>query len=93
MASLLSFCNAVDKLGDVAAELAVQGIERHIAIFDGIVKQRRDDAFLVEPHVGEDVGHRDRMCKIGFAGGPRLAVMRSRPKSKARARRSASTDV
>ena len=79
MASLLSFRNAVDKLGDIAAELAVQRIERHIAVFDGIVKQRRDDAFLVEPHVGEDVGHRDRMCEIGFAGGPCLAIMRLAP--------------
>ena len=74
--------HAVDKLGDVAAELAVKRIERHIAVFDGIVKKRRDDAFLVEPHVGEDVGHRDRMCEIGFAGRAGLAVMRLAPEIK-----------
>ena len=72
-------CNAVDKLRDVTAELAVESVEGHIAIFDGIMKKRRDDAFLVKPHVGEDVGHRNRMCEIGFAGGTRLAVMRYAP--------------
>ena len=85
------FCHTVDKLGDIAAKLIIKRIKGHIAIFDSVVKKRGDDALLVEPHIGEDIGHRDRMCEIGFSRRPCLAIMRLTPEIKARARRSAST--
>ena len=68
--------HAIDKAGDLLAEVLPDIFERDERIFDRVVQQRGDDRRRVELQVGEDGGDFERMCEIGIAGRAELLSVR-----------------
>ena len=59
--------HAFDDVRDVFAELLADLLRRREGVFDHVVQQAGGDADRVELHVGEDVGHLERMDEVGLA--------------------------
>ena len=59
--------DSVNQLRDILAEELVELFLGGQRVFENVMKQPDGDGCLVEPHVGQDVGHVERMDEIGFA--------------------------
>ena len=68
--------DAVDQPRDIAAEQPGDLLRGRHGILDRVVEDRGGDRLVVEPQVGEDTRHLDRMAEIGVAARPLLAAMR-----------------
>ena len=68
--------DAIDQSRDVAAEQARDLFGRGDRILDRVVEDRGGDRLVVEPQVGEDARHLDRVAEIGVAAGALLGAMR-----------------
>jgi hypothetical protein len=69
------FGDAVDELGDLGTELAVDLVESGNGVLDGVVQQGRRDGGGIEPHVGDDAGDLKRMGEIRRAAGALLGTV------------------
>src|SRR3954454_767050 len=58
---LVELREAVDDLRHVVAELVADRVERHRRVFDRVVEQSRLERRRVEPKIGEDLSHRERV--------------------------------
>ena len=76
---LVQLGDAIDQLGDRFAEFGGDLGLGQRRVLDGVVQDRRDQGFHVQPQLGQDLGHRDRMGDVGLAGLAGLAVMRGSP--------------
>jgi hypothetical protein len=61
------FRGAFDEARDLWAEHLRNTVERNFRILDDIMKERGGERGCVELHVGENMGHFERMREIGFA--------------------------
>ena len=66
----------VDDPRDLGPEVLVDHVDGHVGVLDGVVQQRGLQRRGVEPQVGKDVGHRDRMRDEVLAGLPLLPLVR-----------------
>ena len=67
--------DAIHQFGNRGSELLGQGLLVDTGILDHIMQHGRHQALMVHMHVGEDVGDRQGMGNVGFAGAPTLAVV------------------
>ncbi len=65
----------VHQLGDVGAELLAQLLTGDVRILDCVVEQGGDEGVGVEPEVGENPGHGDRVGDVRLTAQPRLALV------------------
>ena len=59
--------DAFDDVGDVGAEQLADPLDRRLGVLDDVVQQPGGDGDDVELHVGEQVGHLERMDQVGLA--------------------------
>ena len=64
--------HALDQLADFGTEQTVDIGAGNLRVLDHVVQQRGDYGRGIQPIVGEDAGHLDRVGEIGIAGGPGL---------------------
>ena len=64
-------------MSDITAELRIECVESDFAILDGVMKQGGDDRIFIQAHVGQNIGHGNRVGEIGLAGRTVLAVVRA----------------
>jgi hypothetical protein len=72
---LIELADPVDEFGHHLAEEGGDLRLRGGRVLDDVVQDRRHQGVGIKPQVGENVGHRDRMGDIGFAGNPLLSLM------------------
>ena len=60
--------HALDQGGDLLAEILADVRGCRVRVLEDVVEEGGDERRLVEPHVGEVVGHFERMAEIGFPG-------------------------
>ena len=72
--------DAVDDGGDVAAEVRLEVVEGDAGVLHGVVEERGGHGDVVEPEVGHDPGHRERVLDVGLARPPVLAAVGLRPR-------------
>ena len=70
---LAQFGDAVDATGDFIAELFAEFVERNWRVLDDIVEQASDEARHIHLLIDEQIGNRERMHEIRFAGFAGLA--------------------
>ena len=70
--------HAIDEKGDLFTEHRLDVGDARFAIFDDVVKQRRAHARRIEPHVGDDVRHRNRMDEVRITRLAALPVVHAR---------------
>ena len=58
----------LDDVGDLGAEQLLDALDRGQRVLDDVVQQAGGDGHRVQLHVGQEVGHRQRMDQIGLAG-------------------------
>ena len=73
---LVELRDAVDQLGDGAAEALGQLVLRDAGILQHVVQQRCLDRGTIEVPVGQDLGDRQRVRDVRRAAAPELAEMR-----------------
>ena len=67
----------VDQRADLGPEGPVDLLQRRGRVLDGVVQHGSHDGRRVEPEVGQDPGHLERMRDVGVArGGPLLVAVR-----------------
>ena len=71
--------DAVDQARDVLAKQASDFVARRVGILEGVVQQAGDDRGRIEPHLGQNAGHLDRVRKVGVPGGPQLVAVPLQP--------------
>ena len=71
----LQLGGAVDELGDIDAEAALEFLVRDAAVFLDIVQERRRDGDGIELKVGDGEGSIERMDDVGVAGFAELVTM------------------
>ena len=54
-------------MGDVGAEQLLDPLDRGLGVLDDVVEQPGGDGDDVELHVGEQVGHLERVDEVGLA--------------------------
>ena len=64
----LELGDAVDDRGDLGAELALDVGEGDLGVLHRVVEQGGGDRDLVEPELGDDPGHRERVVDVALAG-------------------------
>ena len=64
-----------DDVGDVGAEQLLDAADRGLRVLDDVVQEPGRNRHDVELHVGELVGHFQRMDQIGLPGVPDLALV------------------
>jgi hypothetical protein len=67
--------DAVDDVCDLAAELLGHVVDGELGVLDDVVQERRDDAAVVEPELGEDASDAGRVHEVRLAALARLAVV------------------
>ena len=67
--------DAVDEVGDRLAEALRDVVGRDLGVLDHVVQQRGAQRLRVELPVREDLGDRDRVRDVGFAGLAELALV------------------
>ena len=67
-----------DQRGDVLAELLLELRLAHHRVLEQVVEQAGGDRDLVEPHLGEDVRHLQRVDQVRLARDAQLAAVRAR---------------
>ena len=73
--NLIELADAVDQLGyDLPEHGRYLGLGGR-GVFDDIVQDRRHQRVGIQAQIGENVGHRDRVSNIGFAGNALLAAV------------------
>ena len=60
--------HALDQVGDLLAEILADVRGRRVRVLENVVEEGGDERCLVELHVGQVVGHFERMAEIGFPG-------------------------
>ena len=65
----------VDQLGDLLAELVLQGLAGGEGVLEDVVEQADGGADVIELEVGEQVGDGDRVAQVGLAGAPLLVLV------------------
>ena len=73
--NLVEFTDAVDEIRDDLAEDRDDFRFRRRRVFDDVVQDRGNERVAVEAQVREDVGDRDRVGDVWFAGNALLALM------------------
>ena len=76
---LVELGDAIDDLGDIAAEARGDVFLGDGRVFDDVVQNRADQGVGIEVQVSEDFGRSDRMRDIGLAGEALLALMGDSP--------------
>ena len=64
--------HALDHVRDLLAEQLAHLLDGVRRVLDDVVQQARGDGDHVEPHVGEDVGHLERMDEVRLTGSANL---------------------
>ena len=72
----LELGDAVDDGGDLRPEVLLHVAERDLGVLDRVVEEGRGDGDLVEPDVGDDAGHGQRVVDVALAAGAELAAVR-----------------
>ena len=72
---LADFCQTVNEVGDLGAEVFFDVLDRRLGIFNGVVQQAGGDTDRVELEFGEDVGDFERVDQIRFARLANLAAV------------------
>ena len=67
--------NALHQRGHRRAELFGDLVVGGVGVLDAVVEQGRDDAVHIQPQVGHNVGHGQRVDDIGLAALAQLAVV------------------
>ncbi len=73
---LRQLADAIDQFRHAGTKLSGQGFLADAGVLDHIVQQCRDQALMVHVHIGEDIGHRQRVGNVGLTGAPDLPVVR-----------------
>ena len=66
----------VDNAGHPLAEVLLNGLEREPGVLDGVVQQGGGHGLRIEPQLGHDRRHGDRVRDVGLARAPELALVR-----------------
>jgi hypothetical protein len=74
-AELRELRDAVDELGDLLAEQLLDVRLGREGVLDGVVEEPGDDRRLVEPQLGEEPRHLERVDEVGFARLPDLSLV------------------
>jgi hypothetical protein len=72
----VEFGDAVDDRGDIVAEVADEIVECDRRVFDRVMQERGRQGHVVEPEVGEDHRHPERMRDVGVTRAPHLVLVR-----------------
>ena len=67
--------DALDDVRDVGAEKLLDALDRRLRVLDDVVEQPGGDGDDVELHVGEEIGHLERMDEIRLAGMADLSLV------------------
>ena len=67
--------DALDDVRDLRAEQLLDAIDGRQRVLDDVVQQAGGDGHGVEAHVGEDVGHLERVHQVGLAGVAHLPLV------------------
>ena len=67
--------HAVHNVGHFFAEIVVDFLDGGLGVLHRVMQQARGHRRLVKAHVGQGIGHRQRMGKIGFSRQARLPGM------------------
>ena len=71
----VQLCHAVDQARNVRAEVLLDVVVGGLGVLDAVVQERGDDGGLVHLHVGQDLGHLERVDDIGLPGLARLRAV------------------
>ena len=71
----VQLCHAVDQARNVRAGVLLDVVVGGLGVLDAVVQERGDDGGLVHLHVGQDLGHLERVDDIGLPGLARLRAV------------------
>ena len=69
------FGDPLDDVRHLGAEVLLDFFNRGQGVFDDVVQQSGGDGDRIEPHVGQDAGHFERVDEVGLPGMPDLALV------------------
>ena len=64
-----------DDVGDIGTEELLDPLDRGLGVLDDVVEQAGGDRDHVELHVGEEIGHLERMDQVRLAGMADLSLV------------------
>ena len=68
----------LDDVRDLGAEVLLDLFDRGQRVFDDVVQQPGGDGHRIEPHVGQNAGHLERMHQVGLPRMPDLSLVLQR---------------
>jgi hypothetical protein len=63
---MIEFADAIDQIGNVFAKVLTQLFLVEIGVLDNIVQNGCQQRFVIETHLGQNGGYRERMKNIRF---------------------------